>query len=292
MFGTRRSPAPASVPILDVVKDRAERYFSPKVIHDRAVELSWTSTSSFRDELISLKALQVMIECSRSLQTNASYQEAFAKCDASLALLGIKSAKEDSDFFRMGQPDLSLAMLHYLFAESPLILRKYLSRVQRIEVSRALAVTALALQCYHLVHGKYPGDITALQPEFLSTIPRDPVDGQPLRYHRNADGSYVLYSVGEDGRDDNGDPMPTDSSKKSLAWETGRDWVWPQPATAEEIEIYYREKAKKPSPVELTAERFRQFHGRSLSCRRHEPAHRTNQTNGAQARAQSEALHR
>ena len=120
---------------------------------------------------------------------------------------------------------------------------------------------------------EYPNNITALQPEFLSTIPRDPVDGQPLRYHRNADGSYVLYSVGEDGRDDNGDPMPTDGSKKSLAWETGRDWVSAAAGDSGRDRNLLPGEGKEAFTLELTAERFRQFHGRSLSCRRHEPAH-------------------
>ena len=247
LSGPRRSPAPASGSTLDVVIDHAERYFSPKVIHDRAVELTWSSTSSFQDEIISLKAMQVMVECARSLQTDASYQEALTKCDASLASLGMKPAKEDSDGLWMDQSTLSLATLHKLFTQPPLALRNSLRRVQRIEASRTLAVTAIALQRYHLIRGEYPADITALQPEFLSTIPHDPVDGQPLRYRRSPDGSFLLYSVGEDGRDDNGDPMPSDSSKKSLAWDAGRDWVWPQPATAEQIETYYQENAKKSS---------------------------------------------
>ena len=43
-------------------------------------------------------------------------------------------------------------------------------------------------------------------PEFVPKVPLDPVDGQPLRYRRNADGTFLLYSVGENGKDDGGNP--------------------------------------------------------------------------------------
>ena len=32
------------------------------------------------------------------------------------------------------------------------------------------------------------------------------MDGQPLRYRRNADGTFLLYSIGENGKDDGGNP--------------------------------------------------------------------------------------
>jgi hypothetical protein len=44
-----------------------------------------------------------------------------------------------------------------------------------------------------------------MPPEKLpEPVPVDPFDGQPLRYKKLAKG-YVVYSVGEDGRDDGGD---------------------------------------------------------------------------------------
>jgi len=66
----------------------------------------------------------------------------------------------------------------------------------------------------------------------VPAVPRDPVDGQPLSYQINSDGTFLLYSIGEDGVDDGGDPSPaSDTKSKSFSWRKGRDLVWPRPAT-------------------------------------------------------------
>lgn len=64
-------------------------------------------------------------------------------------------------------------------------------------------VTMLALAEYHGVHREYPQKLEALIPDFLPRLPLDYVDRQPLRYIRTVD-DYLLYSIGEDRRDDGG----------------------------------------------------------------------------------------
>jgi hypothetical protein len=68
------------------------------------------------------------------------------------------------------------------------------------------------------------------------------MDGKDLRYRLNADGTYLLYSVGEDGVDNGGDPTPKEG--KGPGFRNGRDWVWPRPATAEEVQAYDAEQSK------------------------------------------------
>jgi hypothetical protein len=94
-----------------------------------------------------------------------------------------------------------------------------------------MLITTIALKRYQLRHGKMPGELNALVPDYLKAVPRDLVDGQPLRYRLNADGSFILYSIGEDARDDGGDSRPGENSRKQY-WDFGssRDWVWPQTA--------------------------------------------------------------
>jgi len=41
-------------------------------------------------------------------------------------------------------------------------------------------------------------------PEFISQVPHDVINGQPLHYRCTPDGQYVLYSVGWDATDDEG----------------------------------------------------------------------------------------
>ena len=70
--------------------------------------------------------------------------------------------------------------------------------------------------------------LQALVPEFLAAVPYDYLGSKPLAYRLNPGGGYVLYSTGEDGKDDGGDPNPPQAKSPGL-WE-GRDAVWPVPA--------------------------------------------------------------
>jgi len=67
-----------------------------------------------------------------------------------------------------------------------------------------LGLTAIALEQFRACRGnRYPDSLAQLSPEFLSTTPLDPFDGEPLRYQLRA-GGYQLYSIGPDLKDDAG----------------------------------------------------------------------------------------
>jgi hypothetical protein len=61
----------------------------------------------------------------------------------------------------------------------------------------------LALRLYRAEHGRFPAQLSALVPGYLDAPPLDPFNGQPLIY-RLQGASYLLYSVGPDGKDDGG----------------------------------------------------------------------------------------
>ncbi|NLE56752.1 MAG: hypothetical protein GX616_00210 [Planctomycetes bacterium] len=65
------------------------------------------------------------------------------------------------------------------------------------------AHAALAAESYRLTHGEFPEKLDDLVPDFTSRVPADPFDDQPLRYSIDTD-AVVIYSIGEDGRDDGG----------------------------------------------------------------------------------------
>ncbi len=94
------------------------------------------------------------------------------------------------------------------------------------ETKRRLAITAIALKRYELRHGHPPPNLSALTPELLGQVLIDPMSGGPLCYRLNPDGTFVLYSVGEDGKDDGG--------KGGMDFWSGPDAVWPAAATPEE----------------------------------------------------------
>ena len=72
----------------------------------------------------------------------------------------------------------------------------------------------------------------------MASPPRDAVDAKPLRYRVRPEGGFLLYSVGENGVDDSGDASPVANSSKSFNMVRGKDWVWPQPATPEELRAW------------------------------------------------------
>ena len=91
-----------------------------------------------------------------------------------------------------------------------------------------LVITAIALKRYAIRHGQPPDQLAALVPDFLTALPTDLMDGQPLRYRLNPDGTFVLYSVGANLQDDGGDfaSESTQDNRQSPSPWTGRDWVW------------------------------------------------------------------
>jgi hypothetical protein len=120
---------------------------------------------------------------------------------------------------------------------------KAVTKAMCAETDRSLTVTAIALKRYFLRHRNYPASLDALVPEFLSAIPTDYMDGKPLKYFRANDASFTLYSVGTDGRDDGGDLSLPQGLRSNDLWRR-RDYVWPSPATPEEVEEYRREASK------------------------------------------------
>jgi hypothetical protein len=74
---------------------------------------------------------------------------------------------------------------------------------------------ALAIQRYRLATGNLPDTLADLVPTYLDTVPKDPFDGRSLRYEKLETG-FVVYSVGEDRRDDGGtERLPTGKRKKA-----------------------------------------------------------------------------
>ena len=73
---------------------------------------------------------------------------------------------------------------------------------------------ALAIQRYRLATGNLPDTLADLVPMYLDTVPKDPFDGRFLRYEKLEIG-FVVYSVGEDGRDDGGKERLSTSKRKN-----------------------------------------------------------------------------
>jgi hypothetical protein len=99
----------------------------------------------------------------------------------------------------------------------------------RAETQRLLAIAAIAVRRHMLASGKAPKTLAELCPDYLPVDTRDPMSGKPFGYQPQGETHWRLYSVGENGVDDGGNPEPTDGGKSQDQW-SGRDVLWPVPA--------------------------------------------------------------
>ena len=203
----------------------------------------WRYWWSYTDELRSLKGQMALLEATRSAGTSGAFLPAFKQQNARLDELGIGQLNDELDSVFSGRLDF-----HSMLSESIQLLGKSFRKVTVAECSKQMTVTAIALKRFQMQHGNFPEKLSELAPEFLAAVPSDVVDGQPVRYRRNADGNYLLYSIGENDQDDGGNPaLESGTQSSSFQWQNPKalDWVWPQPASAAEIKLYYDEQAAK-----------------------------------------------
>ena len=182
----------------------------------------WTLWFSWDDERWALNWHQAWINGARQAHQADSIALPFARMDAAARPFEVPPVTHILS--RMMLPSLGNAQ----------------KKFAHFEVVRRLTVTAIALHRHRLKHGKFPESLGALVPEFLAEVPRDFMDGQPLRYRLDTDGQFRLWSVGEDFKDDGGDATTVGAhSTNPFDWLKGRDWVWPQPATEAEVAAYH-----------------------------------------------------
>jgi hypothetical protein len=201
-------------------------------------ESMWRFAWSDPDELRMLRGQQIILETFRTVRTNRAFAAVLQNETNRLSALGLHERKTDSDGGIPGIDDVDVTSM---MSQSILSIHRFPYRIFRTEAVRQLVIGAIALKRYQLRHGRFPAHLGDITPEFASATPLDPADGKPLRYRLNSDGTYTLYSVGEDQKDDGGNPAPL-SPSKSTSWLLGRDWVWPQPATDEEVKIFYEKE--------------------------------------------------
>lgn len=134
--------------------------------------------------------------------------------------------------------------LRYPLHNPVFTLSSSVKKTMQAETERSITLCAIALKRYSLRHGKLPPSLEALVPEFLNSVPGDYMDGKPMKYRLNPDGSFTLYSAGANGKDDGGDAslLPDKTSDRNL-WDR-KDFIWPIPATPEEVAAWRKEAAK------------------------------------------------
>ena len=182
---------------------------------------AWVWWGSYEDELLYAKTTQTAIEAARASAVERTLRATGKPFQERLALVRKQHPKAGR---WLGEDLMISGMIERLF-----------ERVALMELQRSLLVGAIALERHRLRHGTYPNSLESLAPEFVASTPIDPMDGKPLRYRVSTDGTVLLYSVGIDGEDQDGNPT-LDPKKKG--WWYARDAVWPRPASPAEVATY------------------------------------------------------
>ncbi|HMJ67025.1 MAG TPA: hypothetical protein VK615_16905 [Candidatus Binatia bacterium] len=187
----------------------------------------WRSLFSYRDERHALEEVQTLLDNFHS----AKFHRSMLTMDRFENALENKSGSDGAfrswDYWLTGMFMRALGKAHV--------------RAFRAETQRGMTIAAIALKRYHLAHGKYPSRLDELIPDFVREVPVDWRDGQNLRYRQERD-TFVLWSVGDNGKDDGGTPDQTDP----YSFFSGLDLVWPQPATEDELNAYRAKVKPKP----------------------------------------------
>jgi len=88
--------------------------------------------------------------------------------------------------------------------------------VERGKTQRSLAELSLALAAYRAEKGAYPAKLADLSPGYVKVIPNDFFSGKDLIYKPTKDG-YLLYSVGPNMKDDDGERDNKKDGKDDIA---------------------------------------------------------------------------
>lgn len=234
----RSSPAEFKRHITWPPDERGLMGLGPETLWDKAKMgpeiFLWREWWSYPDQLRALKGSQAALDALDAARTN-NFLNGLQSLGTDLS--GLDLAKGSDNSFVPYSLDL-----HTMLSEEASISMSLIRRVMAAEVAKQTAITAIALKRYQLKHGTYPPDLNALVPQFLPAVPQDPEDGQPLRYHLKDDGTFVLYSIGPNGKDDGGSSaLDVIMEGSNYYWLNlhALDWVWPQPATPEEIRNFY-----------------------------------------------------
>ena len=188
---------------------------SPKDYFDAYIGMPFWSANMDADEMLLLRHHQENLDAVRTLRTGAPW-----------SVINANLYSNHMEFNKVVSSPVG--RYRYRFSATANS-TKAASVCVRAETQRRLTVAAIALKRYELRHQSKPATLATLVPEFLSAVPIDPMSGKPLSYRTNQTG-YVLYSAGEDGVDDGGDPLPPAGSKATDIW-SGRDAVWPTAAS-------------------------------------------------------------
>lgn len=182
---------------------------------DQVMGVAWRAFGAEADELFYLRFMQGQIDAARKLGRLRSWAVTQPDHAANLAQLAVFDTWQGKLMMvsQMGVPNFSKASQTGL----------------RYETRRELTIAALAIERHRRKHGRPPAKLADLVPGFVSAVPVDWMDGKPLRYRVGADGTFTLWSIGEDLKDDGGDGSDAAPATRTTDIWDRKDLLWPRP---------------------------------------------------------------
>ncbi len=216
--------ATVAITSLDQLVDYVSNHFPD--LFQKSVHIPlWRFVWSSQDELNHLRVMQTLIEAAR--------EAAKRKSGVAVAALVDRLEREG------GQLGFYNRMRFAISVQSTDWAPRTIAKAVDCETLRQLVLAAIALKRYELAHQRTAPNLAALTPEFLPEPPTDYMDGRTLRFRASTNGNFRLYSVGKNQVDEKGDPNPVSGKgvflNHSYNWANGRDIVWPEAASPEEI---------------------------------------------------------
>jgi hypothetical protein len=186
-------------------------------MHQALRVLAWRGMWSYQDQLFYNRNLQSAADALRAFASGAiSWNEAVRR-----------------DMTRQWERiDGPYNKLRYMV--TPVVAGSFRTGATAVEIETRtrLAMVALAIRRYQLANGALPAALTDLVPRFLRAVPRDVYADKPLCYRALGGEDFLLYSAGDNGKDDGASVEGGFSDFRSL-W-GNQDVVWPRVATAED----------------------------------------------------------
>ena len=213
-------------------------------ISRRLCKLEWQWFGAYADEKRMMQTYQVLADAMRMAETNHSFQSAQTFVRSNFDRLGFENSFPQEGTYII---DIDPFSVRTLLSDDAFDSYRLLKRAMVLETAKNMTIAAIALKRYELQHQQLPSTLDSLTPAILKTIPLDYMNGQALHYQKNLDGTFQLYSVGENGVDDGGNPsLEKGVTGSNFNWENAHalDWVWPQPATEAEIQDFYERGGK------------------------------------------------
>ncbi len=166
------------------------------------LEPAYRATNQWVDRAVAASRLEIRSEREKEFDKIRKDVEALGKQDEIMEKLTDVFEGKAQPYKSMGKDVGNILAIRML----PLIHSFFRISDQNIQMRRNLHV-AVALAAYRSDNRHYPESLEELVPKYIASIPNDFFTNQPPIYRPNGAG-YRLYSVGPNGKDDDGRSWP------------------------------------------------------------------------------------